>query len=81
MKREIAPVKTTITTSSSFKKRVYCAMSINKPINQECESTMNNENTAAILRMLKQADEQIAAGQTIEKDTAFAEVRAKLCLK
>ncbi|MFT4926540.1 MAG: prevent-host-death family protein [Phenylobacterium sp.] len=47
---------------------------------QSVEEYERKENTIAMLQMIAQAEQDIAAGNTINKDVAFANVREKLGL-
>ena len=47
---------------------------------QSVEEYERKENTIAMLQIIAQGEQDIAAGRTIDKDQAFADIRAKLGL-
>lgn len=47
---------------------------------QSVEEYERKENTIAMLQMIAQAEQDIAAGRTIKKDKAFSDIREKLGL-
>lgn len=47
---------------------------------QSVEEYERKENTIAMLQIIAQAEQDIATGRTIDKDEAFADIRAKLGL-
>ena len=47
---------------------------------QSVEEYERKEDTIAMLQIIAQGEQDIAAGRTIDKDQAFADIRAKLGL-